>query len=191
MAKYTQIKSKPTQLLKFIEFVLIDLRRSLFLLTPGELRQLANSLAYGNKGDWPWKQVNIGKELTRLSRRGLITIEQKGPAIKIKITHQGKSLLQLIKVKEIKIEKQRTWDKKWRVVAFDVPEKENLSRNSFRAAIKRLGFIQVQKSLWVNPYPCTEAVRFLADAHRVSDYVSLFEGSYIGKDGILRKHFNI
>lgn len=44
------------------------------------------------------------------------------------------------------------WDRKWRVVIFDILEKKRGQRNFLRKQLKWLGFRELQKSVWVFPY---------------------------------------
>ena len=65
-------------------------------------------------------------------------------------------------------------DGKLRLVSFDIPEIKRTNRNNFRRAIKRMGFRQVQKSLWVNNRNVGELVEMAAVEYKVSDYVAYF-----------------
>ncbi len=56
----------------------------------------------------------------------------------------------------------RSWDCKWRLVAFDLPEKHNASRVRLRRYLKRRGFGYLQKSLWISPDPLGEDVKKLS-----------------------------
>lgn len=75
-------------------------------------------------------------------------------------------------VESLRPPKQKTWDKKWRMVMFDIPETEKKHRDGFAANLKRIGFLQVQKSAFVYPYPCFEELEVLADFHQVGAYLT-------------------
>lgn len=45
------------------------------------------------------------------------------------------------------------WDEKWRMVSFDIPEKNRKLRNKIRYGLKNLGLKNLQRSLWVTPLP--------------------------------------
>lgn len=54
------------------------------------------------------------------------------------------------------------WDGYWRVVIYDIPEKQSAVRDHLRAELKRLGFKFMQKSVWLTPLPVeTELENFL------------------------------
>lgn len=42
------------------------------------------------------------------------------------------------------------WDGKWRIVIFDIPEERRIIRNLFRRNLKKWGFKQLQKSVWIS-----------------------------------------
>lgn len=48
--------------------------------------------------------------------------------------------------------KQSDWDKKIRLVIFDIQELNRHKRDYLRRLLKQLGFIMLQKSVWISPY---------------------------------------
>lgn len=46
----------------------------------------------------------------------------------------------------------KKWDKKWRIVIFDIEEKQKKTREALRYKLKELGFGMIQESVWVSPY---------------------------------------
>jgi len=47
----------------------------------------------------------------------------------------------------------RKWDEQWRMVMFDVPESARETRSLVRAALRKLHFGCLQKSVWISPCP--------------------------------------
>lgn len=45
------------------------------------------------------------------------------------------------------------WDEKWRVVSFDIPEKNRKLRDKIRYSLRQLGLKNLQRSLWISPLP--------------------------------------
>jgi|SRR3989344_982166 len=53
----------------------------------------------------------------------------------------------------IKIKKRnKKWDKKWRAVIFDMPERNRYERNFLRRELKWMGFKELQHSVWITPH---------------------------------------
>ena len=72
------------------------------------------------------------------------------------------------------------WDKKWRIVIFDIPQDLHKYRVKFRKKIKSLGLEMLQKSVFVFPYPCEEEIGDIAGDLGVSDYVDIIVAESIG-----------
>jgi DNA-binding transcriptional regulator PaaX len=63
---------------------------------------------------------------------------------------------------------------KYHLVSFDIPELMRENRNHFRSSIKRMGFKQIQESLWVLDRNVGEYVDMSAKECGVSEYVAYF-----------------
>lgn len=91
--------------------------------------------------------------------RGLRNLK-RDKFIRVKITQQGKEI-QLTKKGRIEIMKYKIkfktkkpkWDGKWYAICWDVPEISRADRDFLRYLLRWLGFKELQKSLWVFPYP--------------------------------------
>jgi DNA-binding transcriptional regulator PaaX len=57
--------------------------------------------------------------------------------------------------------RRRIWDKKWRVLVFDVPEKNRALRDRVRSTLRHIGFRRLQDSVWVYPYDCEDLIALL------------------------------
>lgn len=51
---------------------------------------------------------------------------------------------------------RRTWDGRWRLVVYDVPEKHRVLRNKLRRRLARQRFGYLQNSFWITPDPLAE-----------------------------------
>ena len=104
----------------------------------------------------------VVNSFTYLRRRGYITFDTASKQIHIKLTPEGRARAKLYaQIDSIKIKKQKKWDKKWRVLIFDIPEEVRIKREALRGKLKELGFYMLQKSVWVYPYPCQDELELL------------------------------
>lgn len=87
-----------------------------------------------------------------LRRKGLLKMEYKGKQLHISLTEEGKSVAEKYSIDDLKIDKPKKWDKKWRILIFDIEEKYRMRRESLRGKLKELGLYQLQRSVWVCPY---------------------------------------
>lgn len=73
--------------------------------------------------------------------------------------------------------------KRYHLISFDIPEQMKSNRNRFRRTLKRIGFVQVQKSLWAIKKEVGELVEIAAKENKVGRYIAYFkvENSNISK----------
>ncbi|OGG65771.1 CRISPR-associated endonuclease Cas2 [Candidatus Kaiserbacteria bacterium RIFCSPHIGHO2_02_FULL_55_20] len=104
----------------------------------------------------------VNRSCNQLVRQGLLIWEGK----KLRLTPKGESALRSLELKRYDIPKPRRWDKKWRVLIFDIPEKQRALRNRIRDTLRAIGFMRLQGSVWVYPYDCEDLITLLkADFH--------------------------
>jgi len=118
----------------------------------------------------------LKRNLRLLEEQGLVTISEHDDKIKIQITQKGKTKVLEYEAEKLIIKKQEPWDKKWRVVIFDIPEKKKSAREIFRKKLTDLGFKKIQHSVWRQKYPCFSEIEFLANLYQIRPYVNLIEG---------------
>lgn len=139
------------------------------------------------------KKVNIARinqEIKRLHKRGLVEIIKRRDGITtIKLTKEGRQKLKRYQIDTLKIEKPQKWDKKWRIIIFDIPVKKNSKRELLRYKMKNLGFYKLQESVFVHPYPCYEIVKYLRDYFEVSTEVEYIEADKLENQDKLLEHF--
>ena len=97
----------------------------------------------------------------------------------LKITAKGRHRLATVEFRAISLEKPKNWDKKWRLVLFDIPEDYKAARNLLSWKLKSLGFTQLQKSVWLHPFPCRDVVEQIAVYYKIESFVTYIETSYI------------
>jgi len=139
-----------------------------------------------------YSKSQIKSAVTNLYKEKLIEyVSDKGGITTVRITTKGKSKLRSFAIDVIKIQKPRQWDGKWHVVMFDLPVRFNKARNSLRFKLKQLGFVQLQKSVWIYPYPCLDEILFIGDYYKVGRYIQILEVTNILHEEKLKKSFKI
>lgn len=130
--------------------------------------------------------------LTRLAARGHIEFEERDGKRYACITPEGKSALVRLQAKaEYATREKKRWDKRYRVVIFDIPEKKRTIRDQLRYEMRTAGFMQIQQSVWLYPYDCEDLVALIkADLHIGKDVMYLIVES-IENDAWIRKHFSL
>lgn len=66
--------------------------------------------------------------------------------------------------------RKTSWDERWRLVIFDLPEVQKSIRDSLRNKLYELGFGRLQKSIYISPFDFVEdMVEFLKDKKLLGD----------------------
>ena len=107
----------------------------------------------------------------------------------LQITDKGRERLKQSDFESPKIRKPAKWDKNWRLVFFDIPESQKTGRDHLTAKLRRLGFYQMQRSVWIHPFPCREIIESVCDMYSVDQYVTYVETGYIDNQKELIKKF--
>ena len=106
------------------------------------------------------------------------------------LTEKGRARGLFFSLDSLSIKKPKKWDGKWRVVVFDIPEGKRRLRDSLRMRLKTLGFYELQRSVFVFPYPCENEVTTLISAFGLEEEVRILEAA-ISYDRDLRKIFEV
>lgn len=83
------------------------------------------------------------------------------------------------------------WDNAWRIILFDIPEKKRQYRDYLRKILKRVGFKELQRSIWVNPYPVPSFLGEILYAVEIKSYIRFITTDSIDDDSDLKKRFNL
>lgn len=102
-----------------------------------------------------------------------------------------KALEKLRKLKEKNEVVRVKWDKKWRIVIFDIPEKRRSARDLFRESLKQLGFKLLQGSIWVNPFGDLNEVHALIKEQNIERYVVFIAADKISNDLLYKQKFDL
>ena len=96
-----------------------------------------------------------------LKNKGLIDFEYQGKQVYISLTKEGRKKAKKYNIDNLEIKKPKHWDKKWRILIFDIQDKHKIKREALRGKLKELGFYKLQKSVWVCPYDFEKEIDIL------------------------------
>lgn len=135
---------------------------------------------------------SITRTLRRLRQQELISWkENRQGKVTITLTDSGKKRILKYQLKDMSIKQPKRWDRKWRVVIFDIPEDHKNARDVMREKLKILGLYQLQKSVWVHPYRCKDEVDFVSHVYGVGRYLLYLETFYLENEEFLRERFSL
>lgn len=141
-----------------------------------------------------WKRFNIPylkRTIERLEKQRLVEIGIEGGMQVAKITDQGRQRILKFALDELVVKKPKFWDKKWRLVSFDLPEKLAQLRKVLVEYLHVWGFYPLHKSVYLHAYPCFKEIEFLREFLGVSEYVRLFTVTEIENDELFREFFGV
>ncbi|MDD2934904.1 MAG: CRISPR-associated endonuclease Cas2 [Candidatus Pacebacteria bacterium] len=144
-----------------------------------------------NKKKWVNERYYLSETIKKLLEKGLLEKVRKGNSEFIKITKKGKEMFAKYELGDLEIKKPKRWDKKWRVVIFDVEEKKRNLRNLLRSNLERIGFVKLQNSVWVFPYECEELIFLLKTNFFVDSDVLYMEVNRIENESRLKEFFGL
>lgn len=156
--------------------------------SPFFVQRLLRELSKNQKRTY--NQQSFRNAFYRLKREGCLVIEKHNHQIYISLTKEGKRRAGRFQINELSIIKPKRWDGKWRIVIFDIRHKQRIKREALRGFLKRLGFYQLQKSVWVHPYDCSAEIELLQEFFGfTAREFTLIIAEHIQDEGTLRKIF--
>ena len=114
-----------------------------------------------------WQKINkraLQSAIRKLYQSKLIDYrENNDGTISMILTNDGKKKTIRYNLDSIKIKKPGHWDRLWRLVIFDIPEKKRQGRRALVEKLKELGFFSVQKSVFIHPFECKNEIDFITE----------------------------
>lgn len=117
--------------------------------------------------------------LNEVRRQSLMTITSQDKSVHFQLTVKGVHRLQRRQVSDLSVAPQKSWDRVWRVVMFDVPAQQSQKRALFTRELRRMGFEMIQQSVWTHPHPCFDVISELAVYCNLQRCITLCEVSRI------------
>ena len=134
----------------------------------------------------------ITQAISRLEHAGLVQTSGQYGDRRVILTKKGRAMIEKVRANEYHIPEPAFWDGKWRIVMFDIREKRRRARSQLRSLLTGAGFLRLQDSVWIHPYPCDEFIG-LVRAHLKSGTGEMlsFVAEALESDKKLREHFRL
>ena len=144
---------------------------------------------FGKAGHYTNKQYK--RSLSSLRNKKLVKIKESKGKLHIQLTRRGHKQLAYNNIYNIRLKKESKWDKKWRVIIFDIPVSHNKARDELTYLLKELGFKMLQKSAWVCPWSCETEVEQITSVFQIDDFVKIILANKIPDSQKLEKYFRV
>lgn len=114
--------------------------------------------------DWLRKRdprQRLYETASRLKRKGLVQFVIERGRTRMRLTAKGKAALERQIASARPLRRPKRWDRRWRIIIFDIPETRRLMRDRVRGMLSEFGFVRLQNSVWIYPFDCEEIITLL------------------------------
>lgn len=153
-------------------------------MTSTNALQLLKALS-GSKRDRRIESINRSRQ--RLIQAGKLKYENGHLAL----TPKGETVLHRLEFEDFKLKKPKKWDKKWRILIFDIPEKRRMTRDKVRNTLRVIGFFRIQDSVWVYPYDCEDLITLLKADFKIGKDLLYLIVDTVENDSTLLDNFDL
>ncbi len=138
-----------------------------------------------------WKKYNprvLRHLLKRLEEQKDVQFITENGETLIKLTDKGRVKLLKYNIDNMTIE-DKSWDGKWRLIIYDIPDRKRTERDIFRRLIKKMEIFQLQESVYLTPYKCDKEIEYIRRYFGVGQEVIYLTLEKLENDHAYRQYF--
>ena len=135
----------------------------------------------------PRQREYISSSGAKLTKRGLLEFKDGY----YQLTPAGQKILRRWELSDYKLNTPKRWDRKWRIVIYDISEKKGVVRRQITRLFNQAGFYRLQNSVWVYPYDCEDVIGLLKTDLGVGKEILYIIANEIENDRHLRQEFSL
>ena len=156
------------------------------IVAPNALQLFKYIIPRNSRDAWGTK-----RSLSLLEKRKFVESTIKNGESYYSLTTQGRKRALQYQLKLAKITPKGKWDGLWYLVMFDVPEDKKMARRAVNLALKKLGCVQYQKSVFITPYPCKKEIDFVGEAFDIRDHIRVVTAKEVEGVESIKKAFKL
>lgn len=140
-----------------------------------------------------WQKFNpylLKRNIKRLYDQKVVEILKVNGEEMIKLTTKGRTKFLRFQLEKLNLNGTK-WDGRWRLVIYDISKFKRSQQNAFRNMIKNMNLLQLQKSVYITPYPCEEQISYLREYFGISEEVLYIRADKIENEEVYRKYFGL
>lgn len=142
--------------------------------------------------DWHLFNPNYLKQtIKRLNGNGLLEKSNINNRQVYRISERGKARLLSYIMSELEVPSKPEWDGKWRIVIYDIGATSKDKQQSLRRFLKKMGFYQMQKSVYITPFNCQDEVSYLKSYFGFGTDLKYMLVEQLEEDEYYRLHFGV
>lgn len=89
------------------------------------------------------------------------------------------------------IDKPPRWDGKWRLIIYDIRKEKRYLSEIFRSFLRKMEFLQLQRSVYLTPYKCDEQIEFLRQYYGLDKEVLYLVVEKIENEKAYKDYFGV
>lgn len=142
-----------------------------------------------------WRKIdqrNFNRSVRVLCATKLLKeVQSRNGTFRLILTEEGKRQARRWSIfgRSLAFRKPKTWDRKWRLVMFDIPERKRAFRDILRDHLYALQFRQLQQSVFVSPYPFEKQLLELVDLYGAGRHVRVVTATELDNAQKLKEAF--
>lgn len=117
--------------------------------------------------------------------------EHTDGTVTLVLNENGKKRALTYHMRYAKVVGKGPWDKKWRIILYDIPEDEREARDAFRDHLKQLGVRKLQHSAGIYPFDCKDEVYFFIELLDIRKYVRFIVAESIDDEAYWKHRFRL
>lgn len=107
----------------------------------------------------------------------------------LQLTKKARDRLVQREKEQLMVTPQHIWDKRWRIIIYDIPNEKSAARQELHYRLRRYGCFHLQRSVLITPFPCFDDIALLASEMNVETFITYFETDMLANDTPLIARF--
>lgn len=149
--------------------------------------------AQWEKSKREWEKFNsyrLRQIIKRMQQQKYIEIVEIDNVPIIRILEKGKKRLLRYDIEQIKLD-ETFWDRKWRLIIYDVKSMKRAQSEMFRRALLKLKLLKIQNSVYLTPFRCENEIEYLRQLFDIGKEVQIVTVRRLENEPVYRKYFDI
>src|SRR3990172_9221630 len=186
--EYKNIKlKKTTAIARQILFYFLDVNRNILPMFDKRNVYRIPFQYYDRFRDQDKDRFN--QELYRLEQAGFIKKYLDGKEEIIELKPKGKNRIKRMLTQDLEIPIPKKWDRKWRLVIYDIANDNKDKRQFLKNKLENLGFIKLQESVYIFPFDCLREITLLKNMYFLNPHVQFIIADRVETETNLIKIF--
>jgi CRISPR-associated endonuclease Cas2 len=140
-----------------------------------------------------WQKYDIWRlrsVLRRLHRLKMIDVVETQQGYEVALTEKGKQRVLKYSLESMKLVTDN-WDRRWRIIVYDISESKREARKFFQTVLRKLQFLQLQKSVYLTPFECKNEIEYVRQICNIGEEVSILTVSGLENEEVYKGYFGL